>query len=81
MCHLLENFDIVHVLTEAFLGFPCMFPDSRISTIYYTEFHHAPLPTPTQLHLSIFSTVVGLQNSPVHSLESAISNIFVGFGH
>ena len=37
MCHLLENFDIVHVLTEAFLGFPCMFPDSPISTIYYTE--------------------------------------------
>ena len=69
MCHLLEKFDIVHVLTEAFLGFQCMFPDSRISTIYYTEFHHVPFPTPTQLHLSIFSTVVGLRNLPAHSLK------------
>ena len=60
---------IIHVLTEAFLGFPCVFPDSPISTISYTEFLHAPLPTPTQLHLSIFSTVVCLQNLPAHSLE------------
>ena len=58
--HLLECFDIVHVLTEAFLIFPRKCPDSPISTIYFTEFHRAPLPTPTQLHLSIFSTVVGL---------------------
>ena len=68
-CHLLESFDIVHVLTEAFLGFLFKCPDSPISTIYYTEFHHASLPTPVHLHLSIFSTVVRLQNWPAHSLK------------
>ena len=64
LCHLLESFDIVHVLTEAFWEFQFMCPDSPISTIYCTEFHHVPLPIPTQLHLFIFSTVIGLQNSP-----------------
>ena len=73
LCHLLENFDTVHVLAKAFLGSPDQCREYSLSTIYYTEFHHAPLPTPTQLHLSIFSTVVRLLNSPVHSLESAIS--------
>ena len=33
LCHLLENFDIAHVLTEVFWGFPCMFPDSPIGTL------------------------------------------------
>ena len=32
-------------------------------------------PIPTQLHLSIFSTVVCLPIFPVHSLESAVSTI------
>ena len=64
---------IVHALAEAFWGPPYKYPDSPISNIYCTEFHHIPLSTPTQLHLSIFSTDVGLRILPVHSLESAIS--------
>ena len=54
LCHLLKSFDIVHVLTEALLCFPYRCPDcpdSPISNIYYTEFHYAPLPTPTHLQL------------------------------
>ena len=42
-------------------------PESPISTIYCTEFHHIPLATSTQLHLSIFSFVLSLQNLPVHT--------------
>ena len=63
LCHLLESFDIVHILTEVFLGFPYKFLDSPTSTLYYIEFHYALLPAPTQLHLSNFSTVVGLRKS------------------
>ena len=55
------------------LGSPDYFREYQITTIYHTELHHAPLPTPIELQLSIFSNVVGLQNSPVHSLESAFS--------
>ena len=77
LCHLLESFNMVHVLTEAFLGFQYMCPDSPRSTIY-----HVPLLqtqpcafASNQLHLSNFSTVVGLQNSPAHSLESVFSKL------
>ena len=48
LCHLLESFDIFHVLTEAFLDFQYKCPDSPISTIYnadyYEDFHQGPLP-------------------------------------
>ena len=79
LCHLLERFDIVHVLAEAFLSSPWKCPDSPVSTIYCTEFHHIPLPTPTQLHLSIFAFLVSLLNLPVHSLKQACQNIPVRF--
>ena len=79
LCHLLESFDIVHVLAEAFLSSPYTCPDSPISTIYPTDFHHIPLPTLTQLHLSIFATLVGLLNLPVHSLKQACQNTPVRF--
>ena len=39
LCHLLESFDIVHVLAEAFLSSPYKCPDSPISTIYCTELY------------------------------------------
>ena len=32
LCHSLESFDIVHVLTEAFLGVPFKCPDSPFMT-------------------------------------------------
>ena len=60
-------------LSRSLFRFSGLVSECPISTIYCTEFHHLLLPTPTQLHLSIISTVVCLQNSLAHILESAIS--------
>ena len=37
LCHVLENFDTVHVLAEAFLGSPDWCREYPLSTIYQTE--------------------------------------------
>ena len=47
----------------------------QVCTFYATEFRPGSFPTPTQLLLSIFSTVVCSPILPVHSLESAVSTI------
>ena len=65
-----RKFDIVHVLIEAFLGFLYKCPDSPISTIYYTEFHHKPLPTPTRAGICLHI-----------ALNLQFQNISVVFGH
>ena len=76
LCHLLENFDIIHVLAEAFLGFLCKCPDSPISTIYCTEFRHFPLPTPSFSPLSLACRIRLYKAS-----NRQCQNIPVGFCH
>ena len=50
-------------------------PECQVCTFHATECRPGSFPTPTQLLLSIFSTVVGSQILPVHSLVSAVSTI------
>ena len=54
----------------------------QCQVFYVTEFSPGSFPSPTKLHLYIFSTVVGLPFLPVHSLEWAVQlwQFPVGFG-
>ena len=81
LCHLLESFEIVHVLTEAFWGYPYRCPDSPISTIYYTEFHHAPCPLQVSC-TSPFSSLLSACRIQLHIASNRqFQNISVGLGH
>ena len=73
LCHLLEICDIVHVLTDTFLGFPYKCPGSpKVPFIIQNSTMHI---CPLQLSsiYPFFSTVITLRNLPAHSLESASS--------
>ena len=72
--------------TRKQLSFPCLrrnlsvslgavSPECQVCTFHATEFRPGSFPTPTQLYLSIFSTVVVSQILPVYSLGSAVSTI------